>query len=904
MEPITDQDLPQEGIIENEDGSVDITELLVESSGTFQDNLADVLDESELTILGQELCEAVNRDKESRNKRDKQYEEGLRRTGLGDDAPGGAAFSGASDVVHPVMAEACVDFAARAIKELFPPQGPVKTSTIGAMTEEQLDVAERKRLYLNWQLTDQMPEYRSELEQLLTQLPLGGSQFQKFWHDDRFNRPVSEFVPIDDILLPYAATSFYTAQRVTHVQHITKFEFEKRVRSGLYRDAPGLSDAVGLTPEQTSAAVANDKIEGKEEDAYNEDGLRNIYEIYAWEDLGDELVDGDSAPYIITVDEYSEKVLGIYRNWSEDDEKLEKLDWMVEWKFIPWRGAYAIGFPQLIGSLSAAATGSLRALLDAAHINNLPGLIKLKGNATTGKNVEIEATGVSEISGPPGVDDIRKLLMPMPFNPPSQILFQLLGWLTDAAKGVVRTAESAIANAGDRTPVGTTQAMIEQGSTIYSAIHARLHESQKKALKILSRINGTWLDEEQEVKELGKLIIRRKEFSHSLDVMPVSDPAIFSEAQRYAQNQSLNQLQLQDAQDPSIPWNKIAIRRRLLKQMRIDNVDEILPLPPKPITADPMTEIMTVMSGGMIKATLPQDHMAHIQSHLLYMSNPVVINNPLVPGQPLSMLLQHVQQHINLLEQMLVTQASKAIGQQAMQAGQQITQDQAVSAAMAQTAQRMVQMLTPFMQRIQELQPLIQAKMPQPQSPPEVQASLQIAKMDTDRKTNYDNAMVEIKKAEVTSAQELDKIQLSMDQQQNQFDQWISQQEQASKDQNNKLKAQLDLMMNRFDNEQKQVTELLKNRDDNDTKVQIALQDLGRKMESTPNPTDFTSHIGMMQGLLDQMNQQKTGDALSSVIQGLQATIQSISRPRRVVLEKDANGNAISALSTLGDDLG
>jgi len=899
MDPITDQDLPIDGIIENEDGSVDIVDPAAEAvESNFQDNLALTLDNKFLKSLAADLIEAVDRDKQARTKRDKQYEDGLRRTGMGDDAPGGAEFEGASDVVHPVLAEACVEFNARAIKELFPPQGPVKTATIGGMSEMQLDRAERKRTYLNWQLTTQMQEYRSELEQLLTQLPLGGSQFQKFWYDSRFNRPTSEFVPIDDILIPYAATSFYTAQRVTHVQHVTQQEFEKRVRSGLYRDV-ALS-SVGSTPEKTASAIANDKIEGKEEDAYNEDGLRDIYEIYLWEDVGDEHSSNDPAPYIITVDQYSEEVLAIYRNWQEDDETFEKLDWLVEWKFIPWRGAYAIGFPQLIGSLSAAATGSLRALLDSAHINNLPGLIKLKGNGTNGQNITVNATGVSELDAPAGVDDIRKLLMPMPFNPPSPILFQLLGWLTDAAKGVVRTAEDAIQNAGDRTPVGTTQAMIEQGSTIYSAIHARLHESQKRALKILCRINATWLNDEEEVEDLGKLIIRRDDFKGSLDIIPVSDPAIFSEAQRYAQNQSLNQMQIQDAQDPSIPWNKIALRRRMLKQMRIDNIDEVLPLPPKPVTADAMSEHMAALQGLPIKAALPQDHDAHIHAHMFYLMSPMVIENPLMPGPPLMGILQHIQEHINLYQQSLVMQQVQSMPQAA-------SPDMAVAAAINATNKVIVQKFAEEMGVIAELQQKIQAKMPQPPMPPEIQASIQIAKMDTDRKAQMDQATFGLKQSEQQAKNQLEQAQFQLDQMQQMFDQAIERQRVVMEEQNNKLTAQVDLMNNKADNQQKQMTDLLKNRDDNETKMRLAMQEGFAQIQQQMNQPqqeaqpDLTPHVEKMQDLLGQISQAKTNDALTAVVQGLQATIQTLNQPRRTTLERDSQGNPIGAVSTLSE---
>lgn len=909
MDVVTDQDLPIDGLEMNDDGSVDIpvdNPLDIESE--FQANLAETVDNGVLLVVAADLIDAIDRDKQARSRRDKQYEEGLRRTGLGDDAPGGADFEGASDAVHPVMAEACVDFAARAIKELFPPQGPVKTSVIGSAPEAQLDRADRKRTFMNWQLTTQMPEYYSELEQLLTQLPLGGSQFQKFTYDTRFKRPTSEFVPIDDILIPFSAKSFYTSPRVTHVQHITADEFKQRIDDGLYRDI-SVSLAPGLMPERSASAEANDKIEGKEEDAYNEDGLRDIYEVYCWQDLGDVLVDeGALAPYIITIDAYEEKILSVYRNWKEDDETLEKLDWIVEWKFIPWRGAYAVGFPQLIGSLSAAATGSLRALLDSAHINNLPGLVKLKANKTNGQNIDLNATGITDIEGPAGIDDIRKLLMAIPFNQPSPILFQLLGWLTEAAKGVVSTAEGAIANVGDRTPVGTTQAMIEQGSHIYSAIHARLHVSQKKALQILCRINGTFLDEETEIEDLGKLIIRREDFVGSYDVIPVSDPAIFSEAQRFAQMQSVNQMQAQDVQDPSIPWNKIAVRRRALKLMRIDNIDEILPPPPKPITSDPMSEMMAVFQGTPIKAQPQQNHEAHINAHLLYLSNPAVLNNPLVQGQPLMVILGHVNEHMMFRNQQQIAQMT----QQIMSENFDTDQDSAVSAAIEQMAQQIAQDGQPLLQRISELQQTIQAKMPPPQLPPEVQASIQIAQMDTQRRAQLDQATIQLKQVEAQAKNGVEQQRIQLDTMQQQFDQMIERQRVAMEEQNNRLTAQVDLMNNKADNQQKQMTELLKNRDDNATKLEIEMRkgfdelraQIGTPPQgmgaAQPAQTDITPHLEKLQSLLTQMNQDKTNDALATVVQGLQATLQTLSQPRRTVLERDERGNPIGATSTLG----
>ena len=391
----------------------------------FYQNLAEVLQPYDLNKIALRYMDLVENDKKSREERDKKYEEGLRRTGMGNDAPGGATFMGASKVVHPVMAEACVDFASRAIKEMFPPDGPTRTKILGKVDEEKIEKAERKRDYMNWQLTEQIEEFRDEQEQLLTQLPLGGSQYMKLWYDDKKKRPCAEFMPIDNILLPFAAANFYTAQRVTEMQTLTEWEFKNRIRSGLYRDIDLIR--VSAEPEETHSEKANNKIEGRKfED--NEDGLRKVYHIYTWLELEDDpLTDGESAPYILMVDEHENECVGLYRNWEEGDETQTKLDWLVEFKFIPWRGAYAIGLPQLIGGLSAALTGSLRALLDSAHINNAATMLKLKGAKISGQSQQVDVTQVCEIEGMPGVDDIRKIAMPMPFNPPSAVLFQLLG---------------------------------------------------------------------------------------------------------------------------------------------------------------------------------------------------------------------------------------------------------------------------------------------------------------------------------------------------------------------------------------------------------------------------------------------------------------------------------------------
>jgi hypothetical protein len=609
----------------------------------FYENLAEVVSAADLKKLAIKYLDLIEKDKEAREERDKQYEEGLRRTGLGNDAPGGAQFTGASKVVHPVMAEACVDFSARAIKELFPPDGPVKTKIIGETTDEKIKRAERKRDFMNWQLTEQIEEYRDELEQLLTQKPLGGSQYLKLWYDEYKRRPCAEFVPIDNIYLPFAAANFYTAQRVTEVNDITQETFELRVAQKMYTDI----DLVRATqePEQTNSEKANNKIEGRVSQEINVDGVRRVYHIYTWlETEDDSFTKGERAPYILMIDDVTGEVVGLYRNWEKGDDTLTKLDWLVEFKFIPWRGAYAIGLPHLIGGLAAALTGSLRALLDAAHINNAPTMLKLKGAKISGQSTQIEPTQVAEIEGAPGVDDVRKIAMPVPFNPPSQVLFQLLGWLTGAAKGVVTTAEEKIADVNSNAPVGTTQALIEQGAAVFSAIHARLHNSQARVLKILNRLNRWYFDEQHKGHMVEDLGITKEDFERDTDIIPVSDPHIFAETQRYAQVQTL----AARAQANPDLYNRLAVEKRILKQIKLPDINEVLPDPQNVKEMNPALENVAMTLGKPVGAFPSQDHLAHIQVHLDYMRDPVYGANPIIAPMFTPQCLEHLKQHLVL----------------------------------------------------------------------------------------------------------------------------------------------------------------------------------------------------------------------------------------------------------------
>ena len=641
-----DVDLPEDlsDIEEMPDGSAVVTmpEDGPEENPDFYANMAESHDEYELGKLAMRYIDLLKTDKSAREQRDKQYEEGIKRTGMGNDAPGGATFMGASKVVHPAMAEGCVDFAAKAIKEMFPPDGPVRTKVMGKMDDIKAEKAERKRDYLNWQITEQIEEFRDEQEQMLTQLPLGGSQYFKIWFDEQKKRPCVEFVPIDRIILPFAASNFYTAQRAAEVHEITKWEFNRRVASGMYRNIDLISST--MEPEITRAQKATNKIEGKQfED--NDDGLRNVYHIYTYLELEDDkYTKGEMAPYILMIDELDNEVIGLYRNWEEQDETMTKLDWIVEFKFIPWRGAYAIGLPHLIGGLSAALTGSLRALLDSAHINNAATMLKLKGAKMSGQSQQVDVTQIVEIEGAPGVQDIRQIAMPMPFNPPSEVLFRLLGWLDTAAKGVVSTSEEKIADVNANAPVGTTQALIEQGAAVFSSIHARLHQSQARVLKILCRLNRWHFDEMRKSDVVADLEISREDFQKNTDVIPVSDPHIFSETQRMAQMQAV--LSLADKHPQQFNMDKVLARS--LKQMKIPNINELMKDVPAPEQRTSADENAAMLIGQPSYAYMQQDHIAHIQDHLQFAMNPFLGQSPFADPNYLNNLIEHIKQHMTL----------------------------------------------------------------------------------------------------------------------------------------------------------------------------------------------------------------------------------------------------------------
>jgi hypothetical protein len=715
-------------------------------------NIVDEVDQDLLKTAISDLVEKIGNDKEAREKRDKQYEEGLRRTGLGDDAPGGAQFTGANKVVHPMLVEACVDFSARFMKEVFPPSGPVKSKILGERDKSKIQKAERKAEFMNWQTTEQMVEFRGELEQLSTQLPLGGGQYMKFMWNPLHRRPCAEFIAIDDIYLPFAATNFYTAERKTHVQYITKFEYQRRVKSGMYIDVDlGMPE----DPEFSKSTQANDKIEGRKDLSYNEDGLRTIFEVYTYLDFGD-----GPEPYILSIDKTTNLGLGLYRNWEPDDPRQLELDWIVEFPFVPWRGAYPIGLTHMIGGLSGAATGALRALLDSAHIQNVPTLLKLKGGPG-GQTLNVQPTEVVEMEGGALIDDVRKLAMPLPFNGPSPTLFSLLGFLVDAGKGVVQTSFEKLSDQNPNQPVGTTMALIEQGMVVFSSIHSRLHGSMARCFKILHRINSAYLTTEDIEAQSAGLEIDPSDFDGPMDIIPVSDPAIFSETQRFAQTQAI----MQRAQAMPQMYDARKVEEMFLRNMKVPANEVLQPLPGSE-DMDPVSENVAAAMGRPIYVLPSQDHMAHFMTHIPFLKSPLFGSNPAIAKTYLYPMATHLRDH---LLNYYLAEAHNAVDK--AQREELIPEEAEDQVKVILEVQKFIEaQLGSFGQELAQIDQAAQQFKPQPPMPPDksmevAQLNAQVQGKALEQRMQIDQAKLQIEQQKMQSQQQLEAAKLAADQQ-------------------------------------------------------------------------------------------------------------------------------------------
>jgi hypothetical protein len=905
-DPTTDPDDIE--VEELEDGSAVVHDEKGEPGEDDSDFYSNILDKIDPGLLGRtatSLLESIKRDKDARKKRDEQYAEGIRRTGLGEEAPGGASFVGASRAVHPVLVEACIDFSARAMKELFPAKGPVKTHIIGKQTDEKLQKAERKKAYMNWQLTKQAREYRTELEQLTTQLPLGGSQYMKVWQDQEFERPRFEFVPIDDVYLPFACSDFYTSPRLTHVQHLTKFEFETRVRNGVYEEVKG-ADATGTTmPDESAAQKATDKIEGRT-DEYNQDGIRDVFEVQVamdWEGNDKEARKDRPAPYIVSVDDSLGKILSIRRNWKEGDEKQEKLHWIVEFAFVPWRGAYAIGIGQAMGSLAGAATGSLRALLDSAHIKNFPAALKLKGNRTSSQTLSLEATGLTEIEGPAAMDDIRKLAMPLPFPEPSMMLFELMKYCADRAQSVVNTADEKIGDQASQMPVGTALAMIEQGSITFSSIHSRMHESQRRVLEILHRLDAEYLEDENTVEELGELIVKRSDFEGPMDVLPVSDPNIFSDTQRYAQQQAV--IQLKQLFPTSFKDNTLL--ERTLQLLNYPDYEDVLNVPLKPEQRLPVRENVVAREPmSQLKVYPNEDDLAHLKVHLSFMSSPILCANPMMAMPALPKLIQHCCEHIAAHYEKHAAAASEAAKATKLAMGG-AEESQAEGVILAE--QEIVKELGPMWEHLVKLGE--QAKQWMPPPPPDPMTASAKIKADADM-ANHKETLAHQEKIEAQKMQAEQAAEQQREQQATQREAMAVQAETAANQaaeaataarhteemavsNENARKAeeseQRKQMLEFLSEKMREEMESMRNTQDNQTQVIVQALAAHAKAESDRRIAEATASAES--GKKAPASEPPVDDSRDMILRALFDLMQQQSQPRSYAVKKNPDGTLV-----------
>ena len=614
-----------------------------EIDSTFGQNLAEDMSDKELNASASELISYYNNDREARSEWEERYKKGLQTLdpdGGMDESEDERATRGLSIVVHPMIAEAATQFNAKAIAELYPSGGPVKTVIVGDPSEELEEQGRRVREYMNYQITQEMPEYFPDLDQMLFHLPLVGQTFKKVWWDSNMDRQCSQFVKAEDFVVAPESKDLYTSPRYTHVIRMPKNDYNRYVQSGYY--LPSNDQGGDLDPSGDTIG----EIEGVDQYADDvQDDVMTLLEMHVYHNFEDENDDDENAvaiPYVVTVDYDNENVVSIRRNWKEDDELKKRRDWFVSYKFLPGLGFYGFGLYHLIGGLGKAATGSLRALLDSAAFSNMQGGFKLRGRVSGG---EVQVNPGEFVDLDATVDDVNKAIMPLPFKEPSQSLFSLLGYIVEAGQRFASTADLNVGDVNPNAPVGSTVALIEQGSKAFSAIHKRLHYAQGQEFKLLADLNAENLPEQFTFSLIGgDSEIFAADFNERIDILPVSDPNIFSTAQRIAQAQAV----LQMAQSAPEMHDMYAAYKRMYEAIRIPNIDEILVKPADAPMLDPIDENMSIMYGKPIKAFIEQDHDSHIAVHMQFLQDPSLAGNPGAAGmQPI--LVAHVAEHIALL---------------------------------------------------------------------------------------------------------------------------------------------------------------------------------------------------------------------------------------------------------------
>jgi len=730
-------------------------------------NLAEYLDEGYLGEISTELRASYEEDLDSRGEWEETYTKGLDQLGVKYEERT-RPFEGASGVTHPLIAESATQFQAQAYKELLPSGGPVKTQVIGLQDQAREDQAMRVKQFMNYQITEVMEEFDPDMDQLLFYLPLSGSCFKKVYFDETKQRAVSQFVPAEDLVVPYAASDLQTASRVTHVLRMDANEVRKMQVSGFYRD-------VELSATDEDDDPVRDKVDELQgtsktytDDIYTVLEMHVDLDLEGFEDMAPNgEPTGIALPYIVSIDEGSGEILSIRRNFEENTDLARKMQYFVHYKFMPGLGFYGFGLIHMIGGLGRAATSILRQLIDAGTLANLPAGFKARGVRVRNDDEPLQPGEWRDIDAPGG--NIRDAIQPLPYKEPSATLSQLLGALIEGGRRFVSIADQQTADNNGQAPVGTTVALLERGMKVMSAIHKRLHYSQKQEFRILARIFRDNLPQEYPYDvQGGNRMIMAQDFDERVDVLPVSDPNIFSMAQRV----TLAQTQLQLAQSNPEMHNLHAAYRRMYQALEVQNIDEVLPPPPQPQPMDPAIENARALMGENLNTFPDQEHEVHIRLHLAFMKTPLVMTSPQIMGIFYAHIMEHISQKARI---MVMAEIDQIIGQAELAA-----QSGAID---PMAAQQQIQKVQQDMQDPAQLEKLVSMQMekimaeilpdlmPQGQDPmadPLVQIRMQelnIKQQDLQRKAQEDQAqlMVQLQNLQQRAATDAARIESQED---------------------------------------------------------------------------------------------------------------------------------------------
>ncbi len=662
----------QSNVTEFDDGSVIIGEFQQEVEVTpeipFDGNLADIIDDSELGKIASDLSGNVDDDISSREEWENTYKKGLELLGMKYEERS-QPFEGASGVIHPLLGEAVTQFQAQAYREMLPSGGPVRTQVLGASSPLLSQQAERVKEYMNYQITYEMEEYDPELDQMLFYLPIVGSTFKKVYFDPLLQRAVSKFIHAEDLVVPFEATDLLTSPRVTHIIKMDSNEVRKLQLAGFYRniDLPSAgydSESYNEVNETINDIQGVHPTKGSEELTIYE--IHTELDIEGFEDMGsDGEPSGLKLPYVVTILEDNNEVLAIRRNYDETDQMKRKKPYFVHYKFMPGLGFYGLGLTHMIGGLAQASTSILRQLIDSGTLSNLPAGFKARGARIRDEDSALQPGEFRDIDVAGG--DIRTSLMPLPFKEPSGTLYQLMGTLVDAGRRFASMADMKIGEMGGETPVGTTMAIMERGTKVMSAIHKRLHYSQKMEFKLLSNIFAMNPSPYPYAVSGADSNIKSQDFDGRIDILPVSDPNIFSMSQRVTLAQTELQLVQSNPQIHGGPQGLYKAYRNMYEALGVSNIDAILPPPKEPTPLNPAKENQNALIGLSLQAFVGQDHQAHIQSHLAVLSTPTVQTSMAVAA----VLQGHIQEHIGMLAE---TKATEEIMSQLAPEQQQMLQ--------------------------------------------------------------------------------------------------------------------------------------------------------------------------------------------------------------------------------------